>query len=487
MTFLYEPKAFIDGRWVDAADGLRFAVRDPADDSLVDEIADCGAEEADAAIAAASAALPSWRARTAADRAQLLHRWHALVIENIGALAKLLTREMGKPLGEAAAEIRYGASFIQWFAEEARRAYGETIPSPWPSARIVTSRQPVGVVAAITPWNFPVAMVTRKAAPALAAGCTMVLKPSEDTPLSSLALAELARRAGIPAGVFNVVPTRRAALVGDRLLDSPDVRKISFTGSTETGRKLLARAAATVKRASMELGGNAPFIVFDDADLEAAVDGAMASKYRNAGQTCVCANRFLVQDGIHDRFVARLIERTRQLKVGPGMAADTTIGPLVNQRAVEKVEALLSASVEAGAQIALGGARHAQGELFFEPTVVTGVTTAMPLWSDEVFGPVASILRFGTEDEAVALANATPFGLAAYFYTADLGRAWRVGEALEFGMVGINEGVLSTEVAPFGGVKQSGYGREGSSHGLDEYLDVKYMLMGGVARKISAA
>ena len=334
MTFLYEPKAFIDGRWVDSADALRFAVRDPADDSLVDEVADCGAQEADAAIAAASAALPSWRARTAADRAQLLHRWHALVIENIEALAELLTREMGKPLGEAASEIRYGASFIQWFAEEARRAYGETIPSPWPSARIVTSRQPVGVVAAITPWNFPVAMVTRKAAPALAAGCTMVLKPAEDTPLSSLALAELARRAGIPAGVFNVVPTRRAALVGDRLLDSPDVRKISFTGSTETGRKLLARAAATVKRASMELGGNAPFIVFDDADLDAAVDGAMASKYRNAGQTCVCANRFLVQDGIHDRFVARLIERTRQLKVGPGMAADTTIGPLVNQRAI---------------------------------------------------------------------------------------------------------------------------------------------------------
>ncbi|WP_447752307.1 NAD-dependent succinate-semialdehyde dehydrogenase [Sphingopyxis fribergensis] len=483
MTPLYEPQAFIDGRWIDAADGRRFAINDPADGSHVADVADCGADDADAAIAAASAALPGWRARTAADRAQLLHRWHALIIDNIDALAELLTREMGKPLAEAAGEIRYGASFIQWFAEEARRSYGETIPSPWPSARIVTTRQPVGVVAAITPWNFPVAMVTRKAAPALAAGCTMVLKPAEDTPLSSLALAELAHRAGIPAGVFNVVPTARAALVGDRLLDSADVRKISFTGSTETGRKLLARAAATVKRASMELGGNAPFIVFDDADLEAAVEGAIASKYRNAGQTCVCANRFLVQHGIHDRFVARLIERTRELKVGPGTAPDTAIGPLINQRAIEKVEALLGASVDAGAQIALGGARHVRGELFFEPTVVTDVTAAMPLWSDEIFGPVASILRFDTEAEAVALANATPFGLAAYFYTADLGRAWRVGEALEFGMVGINEGMLSTEVAPFGGLKQSGYGREGSSHGLNEYLDIKYMLMGGLAPK----
>ncbi len=483
MTSLYHPRAFIDGYWVDAKDGRRFAVHDPADGSLIANVADCGAAEADAAIAAASSALPAWRARTAADRAQLLQRWHALIMDNVEALAELVTSEMGKPLAEAAGEIRYGASFIQWFAEEARRAYGETIPSPWPGARIVTTRQPVGVVAAITPWNFPVAMVTRKAAPALAAGCTMVLKPAEDTPLSSLALAELAHRAGIPPGVFNVVPTARAALVGNQLLDNPDVRKISFTGSTETGRILLARAAATVKRASMELGGNAPFIVFDDADLEAAVEGAMASKYRNAGQTCVCANRFLVQRGIHDRFVARLIERTRDLQVGPGLLPGTAIGPLINRRAVEKVEALLRASVDIGAEIALGGVRHATGELFFAPTVVTGVTTAMPLWSDEVFGPIASILCFDTEAEVITMANATPFGLAAYFYTADLGRAWRVGEALEFGMVGINEGVLSTEVAPFGGIKQSGYGREGSSHGLSEYLDTKYMLMGGLDPK----
>jgi len=481
MTILYEPRAMIGGRWLDASDGRRFEVLNPSDGEKIDDVADCGEVEADTAIAAASDALPAWRSRTAADRASLLHRWNHLILENVDALAALITSEMGKPLAEAAGEVRYGASFVSWFAEEARRAYGEVIPSPWPATRILTLRHPVGVVAAITPWNFPVAMVTRKVAPALAAGCTLILKPAEDTPLSALALAELARQAGIPDGVFNVVPTARAALVGDRLLDSPEVRKISFTGSTETGRKLLARAATTVKRVSMELGGNAPFIVFDDCDLDAAVAGAMSSKYRNAGQTCVCANRFLVQSGIHDRFVERLIDRTRELRVGNGANPETTVGPLINLRAVEKVNKLIEASREAGASVVLGGRQHSLGQLFYQPTIVTRVTPAMPLWSEETFGPVASILRFDTEEEAIRLANGTPFGLAAYFYTTNLARSWRVGEALEYGMVAINEGILSTEVAPFGGVKQSGYGREGSSHGLNEYLDIKYLLMGGLA------
>jgi len=481
-TFLHD-KAYIGGVWRDAASGRRFTVRNPADGTDIAQVADCGAAEAEAAIAAAEAALPAWRARTAADRAEHLRRWHRLILDRAEEFAALVTREMGKPLAEAAGEILYGASFISWFAEEALRANGELIPSPWPDARIVTTRQPVGVVAAITPWNFPVAMVTRKAAPALAAGCTMVLKPAEDTPLSSLLLAALAEEAGIPAGVLNVVPTSRPGEVGDVLLDSPAVRKISFTGSTETGRHLLARAAATVKRASMELGGNAPFIVFDDADLDAAVEGAIASKYRNAGQTCVCANRFLVQSGIHDAFVARLAERTRALKVGPGMERGVAVGPLINIRAVEKVERLLAASVAAGANLTLGGARHERGDLFFSPTLVTEVTPAMPIWSEEIFGPVAAVVRFDSEEEAIRLANSTPYGLAAYFYTADLGRAWRVGEALEFGMVAVNSGILSTEVAPFGGVKQSGYGREGSSLGLGEYQDVKYLLMGGLAAR----
>ena len=481
MTILYEPRAMIGGRWLDASDGRRFEVLNPSDGKKIEDVADCGEVEADTAIAAASDALPAWRSRTAADRASLLHRWNHLILENVDALAALITSEMGKPLAEAAGEVRYGASFVSWFAEEARRAYGEVIPSPWPTTRILTLRHPVGVVAAITPWNFPVAMVTRKVAPALAAGCTLILKPAEDTPLSALALAELARQAGIPDGVFNVVPTARAALVGDRLLDSPEVRKISFTGSTETGRKLLARAATTVKRVSMELGGNAPFIVFDDCDLDAAVAGAMSSKYRNAGQTCVCANRFLVQSGIHDRFVERLIDRTRELRVGNGANPETTVGPLINLRAVEKVNKLIEASREAGASVVLGGRQHSLGQLFYQPTIVTRVTPAMPLWSEETFGPVASILRFDTEEEAIRLANGTPFGLAAYFYTTNLARSWRVGEALEYGMVAINEGILSTEVAPFGGVKQSGYGREGSSHGLNEYLDIKYLLMGGLA------
>jgi len=476
----FQPNAYIGGEWVAAHGGAEFQISNPATGAVIAKVSDCGEAETSAAIAAAKRALPEWSARTAAGRAAIIHKWHDLVMENADGLARILTLEMGKPLAEARGEIAYGASFLSWFAEEGRRAYGDVIPSPWPDARIVTLRQPVGVVAAITPWNFPNAMILRKVAPALAAGCPIIVKPAEDTPLSALALAGLAQRAGVPGGVFNVIPTSKPAAVGDVLLSSEDVRKLSFTGSTATGKKLLVKAADTVKRVSMELGGNAPFIVFDDADLDKAVEGLLVSKYRNAGQTCVCANRVLVQSGIYDRFFEKLAAKTEALVVGDGLTDGTDIGPLINQAAVNKTKNLIAEALGQGASLVTGGSAHEHGPLFFNPTILRDVTPEMMVAREEIFGPVAPVIRFETEAEAVRIANDTAYGLAAYYYTADLGRAWRVGERLEFGMTALNQGILSTEVAPFGGVKQSGYGREGSHLGLQEYLDVKYMLMGGI-------
>lgn len=468
------------GAWRPAADGRRFAVDNPATGETLAEVADGGRADAEAAIEAAAAALPAWRARTAKDRGAILRRWFDLVMAAQEDLARLMTAEQGKPLSESRGEIAYGAAFIDWFAEEGKRVYGDVIPSPLPGRRIVVTRQAVGVVGAITPWNFPVAMITRKAAPALAAGCSFVVKPAAETPLCALALAELAGRAGIPAGVFNVVPSARAAEVGEVLTGHPAVRKFSFTGSTAVGRRLMAQCAATVKKVTLELGGNAPFIVFDDADLDAAADGAMASKYRNMGQTCVCANRLLVQAGVHDAFAERLAAKVAALKVGDGAGEGITQGPLITPAAVRKVETLIGEALAAGARLVLGGHRHPLGGTFFEPTVLTGVTPAMAIAREEIFGPVATLTRFDTEAEAIALANDTEAGLAAYFYTRDLGRAFRVSEALEYGMVAVNEGILSTEVAPFGGMKQSGLGREGSKYGIEDYLEMKYSLIGGL-------
>ena len=472
--------AYIDGVWAGADDGARFEVTDPADGGVLAHVPDMGAAETRRAIDAAAAALPAWRARTAKERAAVLRKWFELILESQDDLAVLMTSEQGKPLAEARGEVAYGAAFIEWFAEEGKRIYGDVIPSHGADKRIVVLKEPIGVVAAITPWNFPIAMITRKAGPALAAGCTMVIKPAEDTPLCALALAALAERAGLPKGVLNIVTTRRAAEVGGELTANPTVRKLSFTGSTEVGKLLMRQCAGTVKKVSLELGGNAPFIVFDDADLDAAVAGAMASKYRNAGQTCVCANRLLVQDGIYDAFAAKLAEAVARLEVGPGLSGEVQQGPLINEDAVVKVETLVADAVGKGARVLCGGRRHALGGTFYEPTILTGVTAQMRVAREEIFGPVAPLFRFHTEAEAIALANATEFGLAAYFYARDIARVWRVAEGLEYGIVGINEGIISTEVAPFGGVKESGIGREGSKYGIEDYVEMKYLCLGGI-------
>jgi len=479
-TGLLRAQAYIDGQWLAADDGGSFDVTNPADGSRVGSVPDMGAAETRRAIAAADAALPAWRARTAKERAAILRRWYELILANQEDLAVLMSTEQGKPLAEARGEVVYGASFIEWFAEEGKRIYGDVIPSHGADKRIVVVKQAIGVVAAITPWNFPIAMITRKAGPALAAGCTMVIKPAEDTPLCALALAVLAERAGLPAGVLNIVTTNRAPEVGGELTANPVVRKLSFTGSTAVGKLLMRQCAGTVKKVALELGGNAPFIVFDDADLDAAVAGAMASKYRNAGQTCVCANRLLVQDGIYDAFAAKLAEAVARLKVGPGLSGEVQQGPLINADAVAKVEELLADAVDKGAQVLCGGKRHALGGNFYEPTIVTGVTAQMRVAREEIFGPVAPLFRFHSEEEAVRMANDTEFGLAAYFYARDIARVWRVAEALEYGIVGINEGIISTEVAPFGGVKKSGIGREGSRYGIDDFVEIKYLCMGGI-------
>jgi succinate-semialdehyde dehydrogenase / glutarate-semialdehyde dehydrogenase len=470
----------VDGAWIAADDGATDPVVDPATGATIAEVARGDAAIARRAIAAAQAALGPWAATPAPQRSRILRRWHDLIVEHVDDLAVLLTAEQGKPLAEARGEILYGATFIEWYAEEAKRAYGEIIPSPAPGRQLLTTRRPIGVCAAITPWNFPMAMIARKVAPALAAGCPMIVKPAPATPLSALALGYLAERAGVPAGVLQVV-CGPAEEIGGAFMDSPLVRKITFTGSTETGKLLMAQAAQTVKRVSLELGGNAPFIVFDDADVDAAVEGAIASKFRNAGQTCVCANRILVQDGIHDAFVERFVGRTAELKVGAGHEAGVDQGPLIDERAVDKVQAHIADALALGAEVACGGDRHARGGTFFQPTVLTGATPQMRLASEETFGPVAPIFRFGDEEEALALANATESGLAAYIYTRDLGRAWRMGERLEFGVVGLNTGLISYEGAPFGGIKQSGQGREGSRHGLDDFLEITYLCMDGLA------
>jgi succinate-semialdehyde dehydrogenase/glutarate-semialdehyde dehydrogenase len=476
---LFRQQAYIDGAWVDADSGATIEVTNPANGEVLGTVPKLGRDETRRAIEAADRAWPSWRTKTAKERAAVLRKWFDLILENQDDLAVLMTLEQGKPLAEAKGEIVYGASFVEWFAEESKRVYGDTIPQAQPDKRIVVIKQPVGVVAAITPWNFPNAMITRKCAPALAAGCPVVIKPATATPYSAFALAELGERAGIPAGVLNVL-TGSAGAIGGELTSSPVVRKLSFTGSTEVGKLLMEQCAATVKKVSMELGGNAPFVVFDDADLDAAVEGAMASKFRNTGQTCVCANRILVQDGVYEAFAAKLVAAVKALKVGNGLEDGVTQGPLIDVAGLEKVEEHVADATAKGAQVAAGGTRHGLGGTFYVPTVLTGVTTDMKVTNEETFGPVAPLFRFQTEDEAVAMANDTPFGLAAYFFSRDVGRVWRVGEALEAGIVAANTGIFSTEVAPFGGFKESGVGREGSKYGIDEFLEIKYLCMGGV-------
>jgi succinate-semialdehyde dehydrogenase/glutarate-semialdehyde dehydrogenase len=471
--------AYIGGAWTDAG-GRFFAVTNPATGRILAEVADCGEVEARAAIAAAAGAFPAWRKKTAKERAQILRRWFELIMANQEDLAQLMTAEQGKPLAESRGEVAYGASFIEWFAEEGKRIYGDVVPATQAGRRILVLKEPVGVVAAITPWNFPNAMITRKCAPALAAGCTFVIKPAEDTPLSALALAELAHRAGIPAGVFNVLPSNHAAKVGGELTGSPTVRKFSFTGSTEIGKLLMRQCASTVKKVSLELGGNAPFIVFDDADLDAAVEGAMLSKFRNMGQTCVCANRFLVQERVYDAFAEKFARRIATLKIGDGAQDGVTQGPLINADGLAKVERLVKDAVDKGGRITLGGKRHSLGGTFFEPTLIRDATPAMACAREEIFGPVAALFRFGSDEDAIRLANDTEFGLAAYFYARDIGRIMRVAEALEYGILGINEGIISTEVAPFGGFKESGIGREGSKYGIEDYLEIKYLALGGL-------
>ena len=474
---LLRDQAFVNGAWLGAV--ATFPIADPATGEVLARVPDLGAAETRRAIEAANTAWPAWRGLTAKQRGTILRKWFDLVLANADDLALLMTREQGKPLAEAKGEIVYGASFIEWFAEEGKRIYGDVIPSPAADRRLVVLKQPVGVCAAITPWNFPNAMITRKVAPALAAGCTVVVKPAEQTPLSALALAELAQRAGFPPGVFNVVTgsERAAPIIGAELTSNPTVRKLSFTGSTEVGRLLMAQCAPTVKKLSLELGGNAPFIVFDDADLDAAIEGAMMSKYRNAGQTCVCANRLLVQDGIYDAFAARLAARVAALKVGAGTEAGVTQGPLIDAAGLAKVEAMVADALAKGARVLTGGKRHERGGTFYQPTVLADVDATMRCAREEIFGPVAPLFRFRDEAEAVALANATEYGLAAYFYARDLARVWRVAEALEYGMVGINTGLISNEVAPFGGVKHSGIGREGSRYGIEDYLEIKYLCL----------
>ncbi|SDI32261.1 succinate-semialdehyde dehydrogenase / glutarate-semialdehyde dehydrogenase [Pseudomonas delhiensis] len=478
MSELLRAGHYIDGQW--RAGGPTYAVRNPANDEVIAQVPRGGAEETSAAIAAAERALPAWRGLLAKERAALLRRWAELMLASQDELARLLSREQGKPLAEAKGEVAYAASFLDWFAEEAKRVYGDVIPSHKTDARIVVTKQPVGVVAAITPWNFPLAMVTRKVGPALAAGCTLVLKPSEETPLSAFALAVLAERAGIPAGVFNIV-SGDAVAIGGALQASPVVRKLTFTGSTRTGKLLMRQAADTLKKVSLELGGNAPFIVFADADLDAAVRGAMASKFRNTGQTCVCVNRFYVQDEVYEAFTAKLAEAVRALRVGSALEGETEQGPLINAAALAKVEQHVGDALEKGARLLCGGQRHALGGTFYEPTVLAEANADMLIAGEETFGPVAACFRFRDEAEVLRLANDTPYGLSAYFYSRDIGRVWRMAEGLEAGMVGINEGIISTEVAPFGGIKESGLGREGSKYGLDDYLEIKYLLLGGLA------
>ena len=468
-----------DGAWR-TGDGPSFPVTNPADGTLLATVADQGAVEAEAAIARAHAALPAWQAKNAKERAALLRRWFELILEHQEPLALLMTLEQGKPLTEARGEVAYGASYVEWFAEETKRLYGDILPAASGDRRLLTLKQGVGVVAAITPWNFPSAMITRKVAPALGAGCTLVLKPSDETPLSALALVTLARQAGIPEAVFQIVTGKHAAAIGDVFCNDGRVRKLTFTGSTPVGKRLMAQCAGTVKKLGLELGGNAPFIVFEDADLDAAIKGLMLAKFRNAGQTCICANRILVQAGIYDAFVAKLVAAVAQLKVAPGTEAGATIGPLVNGKAVEKVESLVADAIAKGAQLLAGGQIDDAGELFFQPTVLTNVRREMAIFENEIFGPVAALMRFESEDEAIALANDTPFGLAAYFYSQNMGRIWRVAERLEYGMVGINEGGISSEVAPFGGVQESGLGREGSKYGLEEFTEIKYLCLGGL-------
>jgi len=479
--FLCE-SAYINGKWVQAQSGDVFSVINPANGESLATVPDMGAEDTVLAIRAAEAAWPEWRARTAKERAGILRRWFDLVMHHQEDLARLMTAEQGKPLAEARGEVAYGASFIEWFAEEAKRAYGDVIPGHGRDKRIIVIKQPIGVVAAITPWNFPVAMITRKVAPALAAGCPVVVKPAEDTPLSALALAVLAEEAGVPPGIFNIITCSKAHApeVGEELTTNPIVRKVSFTGSTPVGKLLMRQASGTVKKVSLELGGNAPFIVFDDADLDAAVTGLMASKYRNTGQTCVCANRIYVQSGVYDAFVEKLKTAVSKMVVGAGLEGETHQGPLINQAALEKVERHISDATAKGAKVVLGGKAHALGGTFFEPTILTDVTQEMVVASEETFGPVAPLFRFDTEEQAIAMANKSEFGLAAYFYSNDVRRIWHVAEALETGMIGINDGIISTEAAPFGGVKESGLGREGSRYGLDEFMELKYLCLGGM-------
>jgi succinate-semialdehyde dehydrogenase/glutarate-semialdehyde dehydrogenase len=471
--------AYVDGQWIPADSGQTVDILNPANGSRVGSVPVLGAAETRRAIDAAARAMPAWAARTARERASVLRRWFELMLAHADDLAVIMTSEQGKPLAEARGEIAYAASFIEWFAEEGKRVYGDIVPSFRADARVLVLRQPVGVAAAITPWNFPAAMITRKAGPALAAGCSFVCKPAPQTPFSALAMAELAARAGVPPGVFNVIPGDAEA-IGGELCSNARVRKLSFTGSTPVGKRLMAQCAGTVKKVSLELGGNAPFIVFDDADLDAAVQGAMTSKYRNTGQTCVCANRLYVQDGVYDEFARKLVAAVALLRVGDGLAGPTDQGPLIDARALAKVEAHIADAVAQGARIACGGKRHALGGTFFEPTILTGATASMRVAREETFGPVAPLFRFHDEAEAIRLANDTEAGLAAYFYTRDLARSWRVQEALEYGIVGVNTGLISTEVAPFGGVKESGLGREGSRHGIDEYSELKYVCVGGL-------
>ncbi|MEH6578804.1 MAG: NAD-dependent succinate-semialdehyde dehydrogenase [Amphritea sp.] len=478
---LLKTQAFIDGQWVDGDKGETFAVTNPATGEHLADVASVGADETRRAISAAERAMVAWRELPAKTRSELLERWHALVIENQEDLAVLMTAEQGKPLFESRGEIGYGASFIKWFAEEGKRVYGDIIPST-PDRRGVVVKQPVGVVAAITPWNFPNAMITRKAAPALAVGCAMVLKPAAETPLSALALVELANRAGLPTGLFSVLPSANASEVGGEMTSNPVVKKVTFTGSTPVGKLLMKQCAETVKRTSMELGGNAPVIIFDDADLDAAVAGVLVAKYRNSGQTCICANRILVQEGIHDAFVEKFAAAVKDFRVGNGFDESSTHGPVITEKAAAEIHAKVESAVAEGATIVIGGKPGELGGSFYEPTVLTNVTDKMRVFREEIFGPVAPVFKFSTEEEAISMANDTEFGLAAYLYTENLGRIWRVSEGIDYGMVGVNETAISSEVIPFGGVKESGQGREGSKYGLDDYLETKYICMGGLSR-----
>jgi succinate-semialdehyde dehydrogenase / glutarate-semialdehyde dehydrogenase len=480
ISNLIRSSAYIDGKWVAASDGNSFEIHDPADGSLISKVANCTTQDALTAVAAAARAFPAWRATPAKERARLLRRWFDLMMAHQDELGEILAREQGKPLAEAKGEIAYGASFVEWFAEEARRVYGDVIPAPAGGRELLALKEPIGVTAAITPWNFPNAMITRKVAPALAAGCTSIVKPASETPLSALAIAALAHDAGIPAGVLNIVPTSHTADIGLVLTTDPRVRKVSFTGSTQVGRLIMRQSSDTIKKLSLELGGNAPFIVFDDADIDAAVAGAIASKYRNTGQTCVCANRFYVQAGVYDAFAEKLAKAVGAFKVGAAFEEGVQQGPLITPKAVAKVEELVADATAKGAKAVLGGARHARGGNFYQPTILTNVSKDARLLKEEIFGPVAPLVRFETEAEAIELANASEYGLAAYFYARDIGRVWRVARAIEAGIIGINEGIISTAEAPFGGVKQSGLGREGSHYGIEEYIEIKYLCMGGL-------